>query len=164
MVTILTFIHYINKESVQAVCCHYSARTDKSIRLLSGFDLITGDQPRVRQSRGALRTLETRIRPGPGRKLVQSRRRSGRWSAANDPTERAQAKCRPVIPCSRALWLDESGPAAHNDVSVPSLGSREFFHFYQGSSSHTELDVAIERDIPANSEHYSGQFCWIPAA
>jgi len=51
------------------------------------------------------------------------------------------------VPTSRALWLDESVPAAHDDAFMPPSGSREFCHLHEDGSFHTVVDVSIEDEI-----------------
>ena len=48
---------------------------------------------------------------------------------------------------SRALWLDESVPAGHDDAFMPPANSREFCHLHADGSFHTVVDVAIEEEI-----------------
>jgi hypothetical protein len=48
---------------------------------------------------------------------------------------------------SRALWLDESVPAAHDDAFMPPPGSREFCHLHEDGSFHAVVDVSVENDI-----------------
>jgi hypothetical protein len=51
------------------------------------------------------------------------------------------------VPTSRALWLDESIRAAHNDAFMPPPNSREFCHLHADGSFHTVVDVTIENEI-----------------
>ncbi len=51
------------------------------------------------------------------------------------------------VPTSRALWLDESIPAGHDDAFMPPANSREFCHLHEDGSFHTVVDVAIEDEI-----------------
>jgi hypothetical protein len=51
------------------------------------------------------------------------------------------------VPSSRALWLDESVPVAHDDAFMPPSGSREFCHLHEDGSFHAVVDVSIENEI-----------------
>ena len=51
------------------------------------------------------------------------------------------------VPSSRALWLDESVPAARDDAFMPPSGSREFCHLHEDGSFHAVVDVSIENEI-----------------
>ena len=51
------------------------------------------------------------------------------------------------VPASRALWLDEEVPAAHDDAFMPPLGSREFCHLHEDGSFHAVVDVPVEDEI-----------------
>jgi len=51
------------------------------------------------------------------------------------------------VTSSRALWLDESVPAAHADAFMPPAGSREFCHLHEDGSFHAVVDVPIEDEI-----------------
>jgi hypothetical protein len=54
------------------------------------------------------------------------------------------------VPSSRALWLDEALPAAHEDAFMPPAGSREFCHLHQDGSFHAVVAVEVEEEILAN--------------
>jgi phospholipase/carboxylesterase len=56
------------------------------------------------------------------------------------------------VPTSRALWLDESVVAAHDDAFMPTPNSREFCHLHLDGSFHTIVDGAVEEEILAK--------CW----
>jgi hypothetical protein len=51
------------------------------------------------------------------------------------------------VPSSRALWLDEKVPAAHDDAFMPPSNSREFCHLHEDGSFHTVVDISIEDEI-----------------
>lgn len=51
------------------------------------------------------------------------------------------------VPSSRALWLNESVPVAHDDAFMPPSGSREFCHLHEDGSFHAVVDVSIENEI-----------------
>jgi hypothetical protein len=51
------------------------------------------------------------------------------------------------VASSRALWLDESVPVAHDDAFMPPSGSREFCHLHEDGSFHAVVDVSIENEI-----------------
>ena len=51
------------------------------------------------------------------------------------------------VPSSRALWLDESVPAAHDDAFMPPPGSREFCHLHEDGSLHAVMDMLVENEI-----------------
>jgi hypothetical protein len=51
------------------------------------------------------------------------------------------------VPTTRALWLNEDVPAAHDDAFMPTPGSREFAHIHADGSLHLVVDVAIEQEI-----------------
>jgi hypothetical protein len=51
------------------------------------------------------------------------------------------------VPTSRALWLDGSISAAHDDAFMPTPGSREFCHLHEDGSFHTVVDAAVEDEI-----------------
>jgi hypothetical protein len=51
------------------------------------------------------------------------------------------------VTSSRALWLDESVPVAHDDAFMPPSGSREFCHLHEDGSFHAVVDVSIENEI-----------------
>ena len=51
------------------------------------------------------------------------------------------------VPESRAMWLDESIAAAHDDAFMPPAGSREFCHLHEDGSLHAVVDVTIEEMI-----------------
>ena len=53
------------------------------------------------------------------------------------------------VPSSRALWLDESIPAAHEDAFMPPSGSREFCHLHEDGSFHAVVANAVEDEILA---------------
>jgi hypothetical protein len=53
------------------------------------------------------------------------------------------------VPSSRALWLDEATPAAHDDAFMPPSGSREFCHLHQDGSLHAVVAVEVEEEILA---------------
>jgi hypothetical protein len=51
------------------------------------------------------------------------------------------------VPSSRALWLDESVEAVHDDAFMPGDGSREFCHLHEDGSFHAVVDVKVENEI-----------------
>ena len=51
------------------------------------------------------------------------------------------------VPSSRALCLDESIPAAHNDAFMPGHNSREFCHLHEDGSFHTVVSTEVEKEI-----------------
>ena len=51
------------------------------------------------------------------------------------------------VSTSRALWLDEMVPAAHEDAFMPTPGSREFCHLHKDGSFHAVVGVPIEDEI-----------------
>lgn len=51
------------------------------------------------------------------------------------------------VPSSRALWLDEAVPVAHDDAFMPPAGSREFCHLHQDGSFHAVVDLPIEDEV-----------------
>ena len=51
------------------------------------------------------------------------------------------------VASSRALWLDESVPVAHDDAFMPPSGSREFCHLHEDGSFHAVVDVSLENEI-----------------
>ena len=51
------------------------------------------------------------------------------------------------VPSSRALWLDEAVPVAHDDAFMPPSGSREFCHLHEDGSLHAVVDVSVENEI-----------------
>lgn len=51
------------------------------------------------------------------------------------------------VPTTRALWLDESVQAAHDDAFMPPENSREFCHLHADGSFHAVVDVAVEDEI-----------------
>jgi hypothetical protein len=51
------------------------------------------------------------------------------------------------VPTTRALWLDESVLAAHDDAFMPTPGSREFCHLHRDGSFHAVVDVSVEDEI-----------------
>ncbi len=53
------------------------------------------------------------------------------------------------VSSSRALWLDEAMPAAHEDAFMPPSGSREFCHLHQDGSFHAVVAVEVEEEILA---------------
>jgi hypothetical protein len=51
------------------------------------------------------------------------------------------------VPTTRALWLDEETPVAHNDAFMPPTGSREFCHLHLDGSLHAVLDRDDEKEV-----------------
>ena len=51
------------------------------------------------------------------------------------------------VATSRALWLDESISAAHDDAFMPPPGSREFCHLHKDGSFHAVVDTVVEDEI-----------------
>ena len=51
------------------------------------------------------------------------------------------------VTTSRALWLDEEMPAAHDDAFMPTPGSREFCHLHKDGSFHAVVNIPIEDEI-----------------
>ena len=51
------------------------------------------------------------------------------------------------VQTSRAMWLNENIPAAHNDAFMPPAGSREFCHFHEDGSFHAVVDNSVEQEI-----------------
>jgi hypothetical protein len=51
------------------------------------------------------------------------------------------------VPSSRALWLDEAVPAAHDDAFMPPAGSREFCHLHEDGSFHAVVDLPVENEV-----------------
>jgi hypothetical protein len=51
------------------------------------------------------------------------------------------------VATTRALWLDEKTPAAHDDAFMPPNGSREFCHLHQDGSLHAVMDTADENEV-----------------
>ena len=51
------------------------------------------------------------------------------------------------VPSSRALWLDESVPAAHKDAFMPGQNSREFCHLHEDGSLHAVVGTEVEKEI-----------------
>lgn len=51
------------------------------------------------------------------------------------------------VPSSRAMWLDESVPAAHKDAFMPGQNSREFCHLHEDGSLHAVVSNETEEEI-----------------
>ena len=51
------------------------------------------------------------------------------------------------VPSSRAMWLDESVPAAHGDAFMPGHNSREFCHLHEDGSLHAVVSNEAEEEI-----------------
>jgi hypothetical protein len=51
------------------------------------------------------------------------------------------------VPTTRALWLDEKTPVAHNDAFMPPTGSREFCHLHLDGSLHIVMDTDDEKEV-----------------
>ena len=51
------------------------------------------------------------------------------------------------VPASRALWLDESVLAAHDDAFMLGLNSREFCHLHEDGSFHAVVNTELEDEI-----------------
>ena len=51
------------------------------------------------------------------------------------------------VPTTRAMWLDEKVPVAHDDAFMPPPGSREFCHMHLDGSIHAVVDNAVEDEI-----------------
>ena len=51
------------------------------------------------------------------------------------------------VPTSRALWLSEKIPAAHDDAFMPPAGSREFCHLHEDGSLHAVVADEVEQEI-----------------
>ena len=51
------------------------------------------------------------------------------------------------VPTSRALWLHEGIPAAHEDAFMPPSGSREFCHLHADGSLHAVVANSVEQEI-----------------
>ena len=51
------------------------------------------------------------------------------------------------VPTTRALWLSEVVPAAHDDAFMPTPGSREFAHIHADGSLHLVVDTVVEQEI-----------------
>ena len=71
--------------------------------------------------------------------------RMARWGLVEVPEEVPIVRHRPTmisVPSTRALWLDESVPAAAN-AFMPPPGSREFAHLHADGSWHLVVDEAL---------------------
>lgn len=55
------------------------------------------------------------------------------------------------VPTSRAMWLDEAVPAAHDDAFMPPPGSREFCHMHLDGSIHAVISNEAEDEVIAKN-------------
>ena len=51
------------------------------------------------------------------------------------------------VPSTRALWLDESVPTAHDDAFMPPPGGREFAHIHADGSLHLHVSDEVAREV-----------------
>lgn len=58
-----------------------------------------------------------------------------RWAVSTFPDVQEETT-RISVASTRALWLDESVPVAHDDAFMPPMGSREFAHVHADGSMH----------------------------
>lgn len=75
--------------------------------------------------------------------------RMARWGLVEVPEELGFVRHRPTmisVPTTKALWLDESVPAAEN-AFMPPPGSREFAHLHADGSWHLVVDEALVKTI-----------------
>lgn len=68
------------------------------------------------------------------------------WASSNLPDVREE-RTRISVSSTRALWLDESVSAAHDDSFMPPSGSREFAHVHADGSMHLCMSDDAVREL-----------------
>ena len=72
------------------------------------------------------------------------------WAVNNLPDVREEPT-RISVSSTRALWLDESVRAAHDDSFMPPQGSREFAHVHADGSMHLCMSDGAVRELVEKS-------------
>lgn len=92
------------------------------------------------------------------------------WAVNNLPDVREEPT-RISVSSTRALWLDESVSAAHDDSFMPPAGSREFAHVHADGSMHLCMSDDAVREIvekswgephPMKDEGVNEVLCYAP--
>ena len=72
------------------------------------------------------------------------------WAVKNLPDVREE-RTRISVSSTRALWLDESVPVAHDDSFMPPPGGREFAHVHADGSMHLCMSDAAIHELVEKS-------------
>ena len=92
------------------------------------------------------------------------------WAVDNLPDVREEST-RISVSTTRALWLHESIPAAHDDSFMPPAGSREFAHVHADGSMHLCVSEEAYHELveknwgephPLKNEGVNEVLCYAP--